>query len=163
MELSVIISISLATLTLALGYALERAWLESALVIVVGLSWFIAQARGWQRLMTPLAFSALVALAAIGAWRGIGAGWMLSGMVMTLAAWDLVRFERRIREATDIEDAALLRRAHFRRLFSTLSLGLLLGGLALSLRLSLNLGGAILLGLLILFGLGRVVGVLRQQ
>ncbi len=147
------ICIGLAVIGLVLGYNLSALWLWLAL----GL-WSLAGQRsrwGWPASVSLVAF---IGAAAYGIWQGGPAGWLLFSVVAALAAWDLDHFARRLQQTGQQEMALELQQAHLKRLALVAGLGLLLGGLALSLRIELNLGWACFLGLLTIIGLSRVIG-----
>lgn len=146
-----------ATLTLVLGYALSSLWSGSLAAMALGLLWLVGQRHrlGWP---ADLGFFSLVATAAFGVWWGLSAGWMLLGLVTALMAWDLDRFIWRLERAEQIEGKVQIQRHHLQRLLLVAGLGLLSGGIALSIQLELNLGWIIFLGLLVFIGLSRVAG-----
>ncbi len=156
------ISIGLATSSLALGYALSSRWIWAIVIVGLGLCWLAGQQRAGSWL-TGLGLIACVTAAAFGVWWGLSTGWMLFSTVAALAAWDLDHFARRIQPAAQMEGETRLKRAHFQRLSIVVGLGLLLGSVALSLQVELNLAGAILLGLLVIIGFSRVIGFLKDR
>jgi hypothetical protein len=155
-------AVSLATLGLAVGYALRSQWNWAAAIVLLGLLWSVDQWRDWDR-VTALGLSAFVALAAYGVWQGMAAGWMLFCTVAALAAWDLDDFARRWRRPARITEEIELRQAHFQRLLIVTGLGFVLGGIALSVQLELTLGWSMLLGLLAVLGLSWAISYLRRE
>ena len=155
-------TIIIATLSLALGYAVSPLWLGNVVVIGLGLIWLVGPRHrlSW---LTDLGFISLTTMAAFGVWGALSASWMLLGVVAALMAWDLDRFSRRLAEAMQPEREAQLWRSHLRRLLPVAGLGLLLGGVAMSAELELSLSWAILLGLLVLIGLSRTIGAGRTE
>jgi hypothetical protein len=155
-------SIVFAMVILALGYALTPLWLGAVVVAILGLIWLVGQQRqvDW---LNDFGFAFFVAAAAIGVWRGAPSGWMLVGTVAALAAWDLARFDGRLAQVEQIIGGRQLRRDHLRRLLLVAGLGLGFGALALGLQFELSLGWAILLGLLVVIGLSRIVGVVGTR
>lgn len=169
-----------ATAALALGYGLNRQPIGVLIFIALGLLWLVGQRYALQ------AFAGLGMLGfTIGALLGIlyGAqnGWMLVGITAALVAWDLHHFIQHIRvseqvettpedagERTGVEDRAdvearALERLHLQRLGIVSGLGLLLGALALTVRLTLGFGVIVALGLVAIYGLSRLVHYLRQE
>ena len=156
-----IITIIIATLTLALGYALIPVWLGAIIVVTLGLVWLVGQQRRMDWL-NDLSFALFTVAAAFGVWWGAPAGWMLAGAAAALAAWDLARFDRRLAQVEQIAGEGQLRRDHLRRLLAAAGLGLGFGALALSLQFELSIGWAILLGLLVVIVLSRIIQVARR-
>lgn len=149
-------SMALATLALVLGCAANGFWLGALVAVLLGALWLAGWPRGWDW-ANPLALVGNVTTAALGVWLG-GAPWaLLLGVVATLAAWDLCHFAAQLRHTPQVIGEVALVTAHLRRLGVATGAGLLLGGLALTLRLGLSFGPA--LALLLLAGLGlRALG-----
>jgi hypothetical protein len=157
MRLLTLLSASLATFALALGYANQSLWGGVGIAVVIGLLWLAGDWRGWDWAAEPC-LAGWVALAAFGAWVGLTAGWMLLGVVAALAAWDLGHFAARLRGAGAIPPPSELTRDHLRRLAIVAGAGLLLGGIALGIRVELTFGWALLAAALAIIGLSRLIG-----
>lgn len=151
-----------ATLILGLGFIFAAHWFGAALAVLLGLVWLIGQLRAaaWGPTFGLVSF---VATAAWGVGQQVGPGWLLAGVVAALAAWDLDRFTQRVRQAGMVADEAALTRQHLRRLAPVLAIGLLAGGLALGVTIELSFALILFLGLLVIFGLSRAIGVLRRR
>lgn len=154
-------SMALATLALAFGCAANGFWIGAIVAVLLGALWLAGWPRGWAW-ANPLALVGNVSTAALGVWLG-GAPWaLLLGVVATLAAWDLCHFAARLRRTPQIIGEAALITAHLRRLGVVIAAGLLLGILALTLRLGLSFGWALALLLLAALGL-RALGRAMQH
>ena len=162
MKYLVSISIGLATLGLAIGYALSALWFWMAMIVTVGLFWLVGQWQGWRPVATLIAIFFIWATA-FGVWQSVSAGWMLFSIVATLVAWDLSLFVHRLEQAKRIAAERELKRVHLQRLLGVAGLGFLFGGIALRLQLELNLGWGIFLGLVVIVGLSRIIGFLRRE
>lgn len=160
MRLLTLLCASLATFALALGYADRSFWAGVGIAVVIGMLWLAGDWRGWDWAAEPCLIG-WVALATFGAWLGLMAGWMLLGVVTALAAWDLGHFAARLRGAGAITPPAELTRDHLRRLAIVAGAGLMLGGLALSVRVELTFGWALLAAVLAITGLSRLIGAGR--
>ncbi len=64
-------------------------------VLIVGAAWLIAQWRGW-KWFSYIGLSLAFLLAAAGLWFGLTPGWMFSGALFALVAWDLTDFRDRM-------------------------------------------------------------------
>ncbi len=155
------IGIMFATLVLALGYALGDQWVLASIVTGLGFLWLAGVWHNWDW-ATSIGLVAFIGLAALGVRLELSAVWMLFGVVASLAAWDLVRFWRRVAHTKLSGQEPSLQHPHFQRLLMVSGLGLLLGGAALSLQINLNFGWAVLLGLLMTISLSWVVGSIRR-
>jgi hypothetical protein len=162
MKIFAAVSIILATLSLATGYALAGFWAFTIFVIGAGLLWLSALWRGW-RLVISLSIIMVVGTAALGTWLEVSAGWLLFGVVATLAGWDLDDFSYRFGRTERGQGYATLQRIHLQRLAIVAGLGLLLGGIALSFELRLNMWWGLFLGALVVIGLSQAIGRLRRE
>jgi len=156
------VSIVLAALSLAVGYTLTDFWPGAIFSIAVGLLWLTALWRAW-RPVIGLSVIIFVGIAALGTWLGVSAGWLLFGIVATLAGWDLGDFAHRFGQTEHVQGHAALQRIHLQRLAIVAGLGLLLGGIALSFELRLNMWWGIFLGVLVIVGLSQAIGRLRRE
>jgi hypothetical protein len=151
----------LAAATLAVGYATSRLWTGALLILACGSLWLLAQRRRWRAGSVVLAV--FLVTAALGLLIGVGSGWMLLGVTAALGAWDLDRFSRRLEFNRQGAGDGELERCHLLRLLKVSGLGLLLGAVALALRLRIGFGMILLLGLLAVTGLGQLVSFLRRE
>jgi prepilin signal peptidase PulO-like enzyme (type II secretory pathway) len=174
------ISTLVATAALALGYGLNRQPIGVLVFIALGLLWLVGQRYALQAFAGPglLGFTIGVLL---GTLYGVQSGWMLVGITAALVAWDLQHFVQHIHVSeqteTTPEDAEgrvdvevrgdaekrALERLHLQRLAIVSGLGLLLGTLALTVRLTLSFGVILALGLVAIYGLSRLIHYLRQE
>jgi hypothetical protein len=147
----------LAALVLALGYAGHALWAGVGVAAAIGLLWLAGAWRGWDWVAEPC-LAGWVGLAAFGVWQGLPAGWVLIGVIAALAAWDLSHFAAHLRSAGAIAPPTELMRAHLRRLAVVVAVGMLLGGIALGIRVELTFGWALLAAALAIIGLSRLIG-----
>lgn len=152
----------LAAAVLAMGYGLNSLWSGAVVALVVGALWLVGQWRKWGW-VGSVALVLLVAVAAVGQMGDVGSGWMLVGVVVSLVAWDLDRFVRRMRVAGHVEGIDVLERRHLWRLLIVAGAGLFLGAVALSIKIRLGFAVAFLLAFLAVLGLSRVVGFLQRE
>ncbi len=156
MRLLSLLCAGLATFALALSYAGQALWAGFGVDIAIGLLWLAGDWRGWDWAAEPC-LAGWVSLAAFSTWQELPAGWMLIGVIAALAAWDLRHFAVRLRDAGAITQLAELTRAHLRRLTIVAASGLLLGGIALSIRVELTFGWAIFTAALAIIGLSSLI------
>ncbi|HJZ48381.1 MAG TPA: hypothetical protein VKE41_14490 [Roseiflexaceae bacterium] len=156
MRLLALFCAGLATFAMALGYAGQSLWAGAGICGAIGLLWLAGHWRGWDWAADPC-LAGWVGMAAFGAWHKVGAGWMLGGLVAALAAWDLAHFAERLRGAGLVLQRAELTRTHLRQLASILGAGLLLGSIALGVRIDLTFGWALLIGALAIVGVSGLI------
>lgn len=155
-------SILLAAGTLGLGYALAGLWLGIVLIIMLGILWLreLKQKRDWPASGFLVCF---VGLAVGGIHINAGAGWMLLGLIATLSAWDLHHFFLRLAFVQESEVMKKLEHAHLRRLLIVNCLGLGLAGVALTLKIEIGFGAALLLTAIAIVCLSYFIGSLRRE
>ncbi|UCC64976.1 MAG: hypothetical protein JSV36_08040 [Anaerolineae bacterium] len=152
----------LATGLLAAGFGLHDTWNRALLVLAAGAFWLLGQRLGWRwAASTALIFFALMAV--LGTWLAVPGEWLLLGWVAALSAWELEHFVRGMADAGHVEDAPELERCHLRRLLIVDGLAVLLGGLALRVKVEIGFGAAFVLALLAVFGLSRAIRFLRYE
>lgn len=156
------VSIILATSVLALGYGLGGFWIPAILMLAMGSLWLLGR-RTSCRWSASVMLILLVIAAAIGLRMDLEPALMLFGVVAALSAWDLDHFARRLTEAGRVEQEQALTRHHLRRLLIVDAVGLLLGAVALLIRVDLSFGVVLLLALLALLGLSRAISFLGRE
>jgi hypothetical protein len=154
-------TVGLATAALVLGYSRVGAWAWMLPIVALGGLWLLGLWRHWGW-VSSVGFVLYAAIAAVGLLLDSGSGWMLLGVGLALAAWDLDSFVRHLRQGQWVEDERDLERRHLLRLSAVEGVGLLLATAALGMTLSLGFGAVLLLGLLAVAGLSRVMGFLRH-
>ena len=156
------VSTVLATGLLAAGFGLHDTWNRALLVLAAGALWLLGQRLGWRWVAsTVLIFFVLMAI--LGIWLAVPGEWLLLGWVAALSAWELEHFARGMADAGCVEDAQDLEQCHLRRLLIVDGLAVLLGGLALRIKVKIGFGAAFVLALLAVFGLSRAIRFLRYE
>ena len=153
-------SIALSAGALSVGYGLRDLWNGSAFFILTGIFWGFAASRNWGWIASP-ALAGYIAAAAFGTLRGLPSFPMLAGVVAALAAWDLHRFEIRLKDVNRDELTSALERAHLKRILITSGLGLGLSTVGRSFQLNFSFGVVVLLTLLMAFSLSRMMSQLK--
>ena len=147
-------TVALAMSAPAIGALLQGAWPAGLGLSAIAALWL--NARRW-RWLNGLSFALYIAGSAIMVGLGVGMGWLLVGVTAALAAWDLEAFGARLASVERVENEHALMRTHLQRLGLVCAGGLLLGAGASLIRLQLRFGGALLLALLAVLGLGYVL------
>jgi len=124
--LALLFNIALGVGTLAWGYAPLGLLPFARWMICLGAAWLLALWRRW-RWFDYAALGVLFLAAALGLWiLDLPPGWMLSGAIGGVLAFDLSGFLRRLRFAASDEERRALERRHLARiaLLTLLGLGL---------------------------------------
>jgi hypothetical protein len=154
--------VGLAVGSLAMGYGRAGWWDWMLAFGILGGLWLFGYWRGWAW-MAPLGLVGFVGLSAIGLWLDLEAGWMVAGLVAALCAWDLQHFALGLQRVGRVEDGRALEQRHLLRLLAVAGLGLVLAVVALTIEIRLTFFQALLLGLLVIWGLSRGIGFLRRE
>jgi hypothetical protein len=85
------------------------------------------------------------------------------GLIAALSAWDLDHLTQRVKNASQVGERHDLEQRHLWRLLIVDGLGLLLAEAALHIRVRLDFGLALLLGLLSIVGLSQALRFLRRE
>lgn len=137
--------LGMAFLAIAGAYLAVSDWIGLSLVFLLAALWLLGALRGWDW-STDLGFMALSITSALGFGWKINPLLMLIGFCFSLAAWDLMRFNRRL--IIDQQSPAL-EKTHLRQLALILLVGGSLAGAAMlvssNLQLRLTLSQTILL------------------
>ncbi len=157
-----LLSIGLAALSLFIAYVLGASLIWALVVAAVGILWLMGAWRDWNG-AASVGLIAFVSAAGFGIWQGLPAGWMLVSMILALVAWDLDGSASRLREAGHVQGELALKRAHLERLLIVAGLGLLLGGVALGVRVHLGFWWDLVLGVLAIVCLSQVFRLMRRE
>ena len=150
------VAIGLGTLGMAATFALAALWGWVVAIVIVGLFW-LAEPRHGLRWVATLSLLFFTAAAVVGVLLKLSTFWLLSSLVMLLAAWDLSHFFRYLDDVADVRNEAELTRDHLKRLGIVAGLGWFLGATALAVRLTFDFGWALALGLVVVVSLSRAI------
>jgi hypothetical protein len=154
--------VGLAVGSLVIGYGQGGWWDWMLIPAVLGGLWLLGYWRGWAW-MASVGLIGFVGISAIGLWLGLDAGWMVGGLVAALCAWDLHHFALSLQRVGRIENERALEQRHLLRLLAVAGLGLVLAVVALRIEIRLTFLQALLLGLLVVWGLSRGISFLRRE
>ncbi len=148
----------MASGVLVAGFAREGFWYPMILVFLTGLIW-LSEQWGWLpwKIIGSIGLAVFTIAATVLAVVGFPAILILLCLILTLIAWDLDGFLSRTMEAGYIENATGLERRHLKRTAITSGLGLILGGVALEMKIDLAFGWILVLGLVIIILLNRLM------
>jgi len=148
----------------SLAYAYNNAGfvLLARYVLVFAALWLFA---GWKRWtwFSAIALLLSLALAGFGLWIELSPGWMISGALGGLLAWDLTEFMRRLRFAARTDDLRDLERRHLARLTIVALIGVALASIPMLVRLEFTFEWVFLLTLIAALGVTQLVAWLRRS
>jgi len=159
---ALILSILLAIIALAIGYAQAGVDNYSLWFLLLAAVWLIAHFRKWYW-FSSIALLITIIAAAFGVWNGFPTIWMLLGALGGLLGWDLSDFARRLSYAAPMDDTRGMERLHMERVGIVAALGFGLAILSLFVRIH-RLAFEVAVGLILLatLGLTRLVIGLRK-
>lgn len=101
----------------AFAWAYWQAGFESLArwVAAFGVFWIVAQWQRWRWVSSVWTVFAVL-LAIFGLWFNLSLGWMFSGALFALFAWDLTEFRRKLKQLSPREDAKGIERRHVLRI-----------------------------------------------
>jgi hypothetical protein len=156
------VSIILCTASLFWGYQDFGLEVVATRILILGAVWLASQWRNWHW-VSSLALLLSVVMAGFGLWFGLQIGWMISGAIFALFAWDMTDFRRRLHFLVMTDELRAMERRHIARV-SLLSLaGLGLVSIALSARMDFTFEWGVFLVIVILAGLVQLIGWFGRQ
>jgi len=131
-------------------------------LLAFGVFWLFA---GWKRWtwVSSIGILLLVILAAFGLWFEFSPGWMISGALGGLMAWDLADFMRRLRFVPLGDDIRGLERRHLTRLTIVAVAGAILASFAMYAHVGFTFEWGVVLTLIAVLGLTQLVAWLRRE
>ncbi len=156
------IIIGLSTFLIVLNYAINQFWIASFLITMLGILWIVGHFKGW-KWQASVMFTLFIGASAIGLWLNLSQWLILLGVVGTISAWDLDHFSQRIKYAGLVVEKSKLEKCHIERLLVVNFFGLFLGSIALTLKIKLGFGAALLLAMIAVLGLNRVMIFLKGK
>jgi len=148
--------------SLSYAYAGRGFDLVARILLILGALWLFAGRQRWVWFST-VALLVSVSLAGFGLWIELSSGWMITGALGALLAWDLTDFMRRLRYAPLMDDLRALERRHLARLTIVTLVGVLLASIAMLVRLEFTFEWIMLLTLVAVLGITQLVSWLRHR
>jgi hypothetical protein len=156
-----VIGVLMGVGSLSFAYSGAGFYLLGRGLLVFGVLWLIAGRQRWGWFSTG-ALLISVSLAGFGLWINLSPGWMITGALGALIAWDLTDFMRRLRLAPLLDDIQALERLHLTRLTIVMVVGALLASIAMLVRLEFTFEWIMLLTLVAVLGVSQLVAWLRR-
>lgn len=166
------ISLLAVCLFYLLGLSIRREWLFALVPLVIAVSgWIITRvdsALPGYRLKAPLPLGTIVFLgivvgASAGSFNGLPVWSMLLVVVFGVFYWDLDALIQRMKRVDHSDELQMVELEHLRRLVIAGGIGIAASLPGLFLQVKINLFWAIVLGLVIIFGIRLAVKELTQQ
>ena len=161
-RVALISSILIGIGSLAWGYSQIGLDAVTRWIIILGAAWLITAWNG-VRLFSSFALALVILASAFGLWFRFAPGWMFSGGIFALVAWDLARFRQRLIFLPAREDKRGMERRHLARLSLLSLIGMFIASITMFLRGAFtNEWGALLLIVTVL-DLSQLIVWLRKR
>ncbi len=150
--------------TVAVGLAYGKDHFENAALIVVlfGVFWITGHYKGW-KWAGSMMFVVFAGFCTAGLYFDLSREWLFLGLIGTLSAFDMDRFGQRKAMAGIIKQKNDLEKRHLLRLLTVILLSLVFGITAASIKIRVEFGGVLTLGLLAVLCLSRVTIYLKRE
>lgn len=159
--IALVSSIFISMGSLAWGFAEAGFVIFARWILILGVVWLFTTWRGWGWVSSPALLFAVLA-SALGLWFGLTPGWMFSGGIFALFAWDMTDFRRRMSSIAADDNARGMERRHIARISLLSLIGLFLASIAMLVRVKFTFEWGALLVFVILLGLSQLVAWLRK-
>ncbi len=156
-----ILSLALASSSLAAGYGLAGQWLGVGGAVILGLAWLLARKYPamWLSLICLLTS---MGLAVAGCLTGAVSVWMILGAGLALAVWDLLLLEAALEGCAFEEQTRRYESQHLRSLALAVGAGLLAALLGRGIPLQLPFIVLVFSASLVILGLDRIWNYLKK-
>lgn len=155
------LSTFLSTAMLASGYFSVGMPVQAYGLMAVGVIWMFGQVR-WTW-VASIGLSVMTLAAALGLMYRLPMWLMVGGFLFALISWDLLEFNKRVKQGSDEDPLHRLTLDHFVRLGLVLILGFGVVALTRFIRLRFNFEMAALMTLAGVWGISLLVGRLRSR
>lgn len=159
---ALLVSIIISSASLAWGFAERGLTSFSMWLLIFGAGWLLAVWKRWEWYSSLELFISIFS-AAIGILLYLPPGWMLSGAIFALFAWDMNDFHRRLRSVVNDDNTREMERRHVARVSLLALAGLLLASATMRMRAQFTFEWTALLVIVIVLGLAQLVGWFRKM
>ena len=142
---------------------LEEQWGLLLFFWLTAVGWGYAVEKQYHPAVASGLFALFIGGLAYASVAGVATGWLLVGVLMGLAAWDLTHFRARLTGGIPVENGAALWRKHRRQLVLSTAVGGILATMTLLQPLTLPFPVALLMALLALFALSQLLRQVRSK
>ena len=151
----------MATVALIIGFVSVSN--PSGVIIVTFICglWLISSYNSW-KWGNPLGFVGYITIAALGTWLEVNLIWLLIGFTGALIGWNLSELISQGNIADRLDNLVQLERVHLIRLTLISVIGIPLSLLATAINIEITFAWALLLGIILVFALGRTIGYLKN-
>lgn len=161
-RIALVSSILISIGSLAWGYSEIGLDALTRWIIIFGALWLLASWNGI-RWPSSIALTLVILASAFGLWFRFAPGWMFSGGIFALVAWDLTQFGQRLRFVFAKEDKPAMERRRIARLSFLSLIGMFIASITMFLRGSFSTEWSILLLIVIILESTQVIAWFRRR
>ncbi len=154
--------IGLTTVAVGLAYGIGHLENVALVVVLLGVFWITGHYKGWSWLGSMM-FFVFVGFCTVGLYFNLSREWLFLGLIGTLSAFDMNRFEQRKTMAGMIKRGHDMEKRHLFRLVAVIFFSLVLGIITASVKIKIEFGAVLTLGLLAVLCLNRVSLYLKRE
>jgi len=159
-KFSLYLAIAGAGLSIILGLVLNREYQRILFPLALGVLWFFTLRQKWAWGPSVCAFGLLLFASIL---HGVGEIWLWLCLLTSLIAWDLSYFLFDIQISEYIRQRDELEWDHLKRLAAVIGLSLVFLLISRELNLGLHFGWVLVLVFILIFGLSRVILIIRES
>lgn len=156
------IFIGLTTVAVGLAYGTGHFENVALIVVLLGVFWITGYYKGW-KWPSSMMFLVFVGFCTGGHYFNLSREWLFVGLIGTLSAFDVNRFDKRKAMAGIIKRRHDLEKRHLLRLITVIFLSLVFGIITASVKIKIEFGAVLTLGLLAVLCLSRVTICLKRE
>lgn len=156
------IFIGLATVAVSLAYGTGYFENTALIVVLLGGFWITGHYKGWNWLGSMM-FFVFVGFCTVGLYLNLSREWLFFGLIGALCAFDANRFDQRKAMVGTVKRRHDLEKRHLLRLMTVILLSLALGILTTAVKIKIEFGSVVALGLLAVLCLSRVTIYLKRE
>ncbi|MDD2922123.1 MAG: hypothetical protein PHQ36_07535 [Anaerolineales bacterium] len=159
---ALLFSVIVGAASLAWGFSSVGLTSAATWMLIIGAVWLLAIRQRWDW-YSSFGLLIFVIAAAFGLWLDIPSGWMFSGGLFALFAWDMNDFRQRLRFILKDDNARAMERRHLARTSLLALAGLFLASLTMLARGQFTFYWKVFLAVIILTGLAQLTGWIKKQ
>ncbi len=158
---ALIFSVLISSVSLAWGFAQSGLTSIAIWLLMLGAFWLFAIWQRWEW-ASSVGLIIYVIAAALGLWLHLSPGWMFSGGLFALFAWDMQDFKRRLQFIVYDDNTKQMERRHIARVSLLALAGLTLASITMFVRAQFSMEWAALLAGITLLGLAQMAGWFKK-
>ena len=151
-----------ASLTLLLAYGMELLWLGAISALGLGLIGWLGQYKQKWSWTIHLFLIGVVVLVMFGVLLDLRLYLLMPALLAALAAWDLGRYQQRLKDVSDSESIQRIEKRHLGLLALALVSGGIIASIVLTTHIQIGFGITLVFGVILVISLGQIYRMLTN-